>query len=269
MDDVELLTGAWDPRVIAARCGETVTCFAVACRDLVVVVDTMVSPQSARDFQKLLPAGQSTLVLNTHADWDHYWGNQVFPAPILGSRRCAERVREEGERELARLRAEYPGRFDEVRLVGPQVLDCSRIEGGDLTLEIVPTPGHQPDHVAVWIPEIKLLLAGDAAEEPFPLVDDPAGLPELRRSLERMRALEPDWVLACHAPPERGAGLLERNLAYFDSLERACREASGPPPADDSALAAWAALPERPQWGEFYTRAHRTAIRVMASAYGR
>ncbi len=255
MDEVELLPNPWDPRVIAARCGDTVTCFAVNTRELLVVVDTMVSPQSGAAFRRLLPEGKPLVVVNTHADWDHYWGNQAFPGPILGTRRCAERVREEGARELERLRAEHPGRFDDVRPMGPHVLDATRLEGGDLTLEFVPVPGHQPDQIAVWIPELKLLLAADAAEEPFPLVDDPAGLPELRRSLQRMRSLSPEWVLACHAPPERGPGLLERNLAYFDELERACR--------------AGEEVPERPEWGEFYTRAHRTAIRAMLGAVGR
>lgn len=40
------------------------------------------------------------LAVNTHADWDHAWGNQVFAGlgapqqvPILASRRCAARLR--------------------------------------------------------------------------------------------------------------------------------------------------------------------------------
>ena len=42
------------------------------------------------------------------------------------------------------------------------------LHGGDLTLELLHTPGHTPDHVAVWIPEIKTCLAVDTVEHPIP-----------------------------------------------------------------------------------------------------
>ncbi|HZJ49394.1 MAG TPA: MBL fold metallo-hydrolase [Actinomycetota bacterium] len=45
-----------------------------------------------------------------------------------------------------------------------------RIDGGDLRLDLVETPGHTEDHVSVWIPQLRLLLAGDAVEHPFPHV---------------------------------------------------------------------------------------------------
>src|SRR5205823_12393794 len=62
------------------------------------------------------------------------------------------------------------------------------IDGGDLTLRLFATPGHQPDHIAILIPEINLLLAGDAAESPFPFAESAAAMPQLRASLEIGRA---------------------------------------------------------------------------------
>ena len=41
------------------------------------------------------------------------------------------------------------------------------IDGGDLTLALLPTPGHTIDHYALYIPEINTLLAADAAELPY------------------------------------------------------------------------------------------------------
>jgi glyoxylase-like metal-dependent hydrolase (beta-lactamase superfamily II) len=78
--------------------------------------------------------------------------------------------------------------------------------------------------VSVWIPELRLLLAGDAAERPFPYVGDPDGLPMLRRSLRALAALAPATVIPCHGGPTN-AELLARNLAYFDELERRARAA--------------------------------------------
>src|SRR5262249_60479524 len=98
-----------------------------------------------------------------------------------------------------------------------------------LTLELLPTPGHTPGHVAVWVPELPLLLAGDAAEHPFPAVHDSEALPALRASLERLRALGPARVFPCHGGTT-DAALPTRNLAYFDSLERAARATVIPAP---------------------------------------
>jgi glyoxylase-like metal-dependent hydrolase (beta-lactamase superfamily II) len=99
-----------------------------------------------------------------------------------------------------------------------------RIDGGDLTLELLPTPGHRPDHVALWVPELRLVVAGDAAEHPFPCAADAAGLPLLRRSLAQLAQLQPEVVFPCHGGAA-DAGLLTRNLAYFATLERHVRQA--------------------------------------------
>ena len=107
-----------------------------------------------------------------------------------------------------------------------------QIDGGDLTVQLLATPGHTPDHVSVWIPELKLVLAGDAAEFPFPWIDTPADMPLLRESLRRLVALEPFMVLPCHGETTT-PDLLTNNLAYFDELERRIVEAPELPDLPD------------------------------------
>ena len=97
------------------------------------------------------------------------------------------------------------------------------IDGGDLALHLIPTPGHTEDHIAVWIPQIRTLLAGDAAEQPFPWVERGSQIPPLRASLERMVELAPAVVLPCHTSDTTSPDLLRRNLAYFAEAERHCR----------------------------------------------
>jgi len=281
----------WDPRILVVRCGDLVDAFIVVSERYVVLVDTLINPQTAaamlRIAREQLTGGRQLLAINTHADWDHFWGNQLFagpdvahPAPIFASRRSADRFRapEEGQQFLAEMREHEPGRFDDVRITRPTVLFDGRllIDGGDLTLELFPTPGHQPDHVAIFIPEIGALLAGDAAESPFPLVHTADGLPLLRASLARTAALKPNTVLYCHAPVTSGPELLQANIAYFDELERRCRaaRASGaaarPAEAEDvEALIAFPlaeAIPtdiKADELPDLYRRGHRTAIRAM------
>jgi glyoxylase-like metal-dependent hydrolase (beta-lactamase superfamily II) len=177
--------------------------------------------------------GRHLLVINTHADYDHAWGNSVFaeldsryPAPIIGHAKTRARLLGQEARDgLAKKQAES-SRFASVRLAPPDVTftDGLEVDGGDLSLRLIPTPGHTPDHVAVWVPEIRLVLAGDAAEHPFPHVDSPHNLPTLRKSLHTLIDLQPASVLPCHGGTT-DPDLPARNLAYFDEVAHHCHAA--------------------------------------------
>ncbi len=231
----EVANGGWDVRVRMFRAGEEVDTFAVVTRRYVVVVDTMATPALAEGIASALAgelAGRGLLVVNTHADWDHCWGNAAFvaesaqPAPIIGHELARQRMLSEEARRELEARQEKEARFGTVRLVAPEITfrDGLRIAGGDLTLELLPTPGHTPDHVSVWIPELRLLLAGDAAEHPFPYVSSVADVPVLLESLRRLEALGAEVVMPCHGGTT-DAGLPARNLAYFAAVERHARAA--------------------------------------------
>ena len=289
-DTVALIPNqGWDQRILVCRCGTLVDTFIVVSERYVVLIDTLINRRTAEALLEIarpyLPSRQ-LLAVNTHADWDHAWGNHVFagpsavlPAPIIASRRCAERLRsEEAQHKLAKLRAGEPGRFDDVALTPPTVLFEQQlaIDGGDLTLELFATPGHQPDHIAVFIPAIRTLLPGDAAELPFPFVESAAALPALRDSLARMAALHAETTLYCHAPVDSGPGLLRRNMAYFDTIEQRCRAAlaRGVPgrPAADADVEALVGFPfaealpadaDAAALEGFYRPGHQAAIRAM------
>ncbi len=91
-----------DPRIRRFRCGDEVDSFVVDSERWLVVVDTHSTPDLALQLVELCGADRARdrlLVVNTHADYDHAWGNQVFggpdasvPAPIIGHRHCAERL---------------------------------------------------------------------------------------------------------------------------------------------------------------------------------
>jgi glyoxylase-like metal-dependent hydrolase (beta-lactamase superfamily II) len=220
-----------DARIRRFRCAPEVDSFAIRTERWLVLVDTHSTPALARQLVGLvagdLTGGRRLLVVDTHADYDHAWGNQVFggplagqPAPILGHPRCVERLLgAEGAAALARMRRAQPGRFDEVELRPPDIAvgDGAAIHGGDLTLRLVATPGHTEDHLSIHIPELATVLAGDAAELPFPHVESAAGLVAARASLERLVALEPAVVLPCHGGTT-GPSLLTRNIAWLDAV---------------------------------------------------
>lgn len=291
-NDVRLVeNGGWDERILVCRNDPLVDAFIILTQRYLVLVDTMINPATAK---QLLQIGRekssddtSLLIINTHADYDHCWGNQIFGGPdaphralIIGSKASAARfAAPEMEETLAQMKEREPAIFGDVILTPPLFLfeDRLEIDGGDLTLELFLAPGHTPDHTALYIPEIDALLAADAAELPYPMARTVAGLPAMRQSLADLAALEAETVLYCHAPPELGPGLLHHNIAYFDKVEAACRAALAkgisPDPEPDADVIALVdlpyseAVPDAARWQNvhesYQTTGHAAQIRMM------
>ncbi|HEY8282868.1 MAG TPA: MBL fold metallo-hydrolase [Chloroflexota bacterium] len=233
---VEVAHGGWDPRLRLFRAAEEVDTTVLITQRYVVLLDTMCTPAQALAIMTAIAnelPGRQLLVINSHADYDHCWGNAVFaspggpyPAPIIGTRLAYERlIGPDCAASLAKRQTEDP-RFAPVRLVPPTISFEGelRIDCGDLTPHLIPAPGHSPDQIVVWIPEWRLLLATDAAEHPIPYVSDPATVAQLRRTLHDLVGLRPALVIPCHGGPST-PDLLHRNLAYFDTLEERVRAA--------------------------------------------
>ena len=233
----EAANGGWDVRLRMFHAGDEVDTFALVTQRYVVVIDTMATPELAEGVMRLLApeltTGRTLLVVNTHADYDHSWGNDLFvgpgspyPAPIIGQAWVTERLATGADADYLVEMQNTDPRFAAVRIIPPTITfgDALRIEGGDLTIELLPTPGHTIDHLSVWVPQLRLLLPGDAAGGPFPYVGDPNSLPAMRVALERLRALDAATVIPCHGGTT-DPGLLDRNLAYFDLLARLVHDA--------------------------------------------
>jgi hypothetical protein len=96
-NEVEFVpNGGWDERITVCRNGRLVDVFIITTRRYLVIVDTLINPATAGALWALarerLRAGRQLLVINSHADYDHCWGNSLFagktavhPAPIIGS----------------------------------------------------------------------------------------------------------------------------------------------------------------------------------------
>lgn len=283
----------WDERILVCRNGGLVQCFVILTARFIVVLDTMINPATALKMLRLAGAhrrnGRRLLIINSHADFDHCWGNQLFgpgamyEAPIIGQHLCAERFQDPQAADyLLQMQREEPAYFSAVTLTPPNFLFSERltIDGGDLTLELMHTPGHTPDHVSVFIPQIATLLVGDAAELPYPFAREAGTLMEMRASLARLAALGAEQALYCHAQASFGPQLLHDNIAYFDYLERCCRQAlengapANPGPEVDAVNLVGcpydAAVPAGEAWHNvhpyYQTEGHAQQIRMMLQA---
>ncbi|MDP9366106.1 MAG: MBL fold metallo-hydrolase [Chloroflexota bacterium] len=222
------------------------------------VVDTLARPEDMAPFVELATRhGRPVTVVNTHADWDHAWGNAAFPkATIVGHRLCRERLLGEEERaRLARERARDPAEYGSVALVPPDVTfeAAATLHLGGLTLELRHLPGHTADCLVVYVPERRLLLAGDCAEDPFPLLTS-GPLGGWVRGLRAWADEAIEIVVPSHGRIG-GPELLRRNADYLASLV-------DEPPLPPNAPAGVAA---------FYEEAHTAnvaAVRRMGTGEG-
>lgn len=210
--------------------GFEVDAYAIITDRYVVILDTMLCPADVAIMMQSLQeelSGREILCVNSHADWDHAYGNGYFTgihaAPIIAHEQCRTRLQsEEASNELAEFQKSNP-LFASVVLVAPTITFTSdlTIHGGNLTIQLLPAPGHHLDHIAAWIPELRLLLAFDAVEMPIPIIENAAGAPYMFATLERLIALQPEVVLCSHGKTT-SPQLIQNNLAYLREIEQRC-----------------------------------------------
>jgi glyoxylase-like metal-dependent hydrolase (beta-lactamase superfamily II) len=230
---VELATyPGLDDRVVVLRAGEIVDAVFVRTERFNVLIDTLDTPETCHAALALL--GQEIherpqIVVNSHMDWDHFWGNSVVAgkAIIIAHEKALQRFREPSVGEVLQRKAAEDARFKNVELCPPTVTfsDRLRLDGGDLTLELFSTPGHTPDHIAVWIPELRTCLAIDAVEDPIPEVwsDDPEDLRSLVASLRLIEGLDAEHVVLAHGQTN-SPSVVRQNIRYFETLAERVRQ---------------------------------------------
>ncbi len=157
-----------------------------------LVWDTLSHPRDMARFAPLVGPNQFVIAYS-HADWDHVWGTAGLPyerATIVGHQACAARFTGDVPRELEARRHAEPGAWDEVRLVAPTETFAREhsLDLGSLNVTLHHLPGHTPDAIVGFIVERGVLLVGDTAETPLPVVPSRDVLPGWIGGLERWEA---------------------------------------------------------------------------------
>ncbi len=91
--------------------------------------------------------------------------------------------------------------------------------------QIIPTPGHCPDHICLYEPEQGWLFGGDLFVQERPRYRwEGENLAGMARSLRRVQALQPRVLFCSHAGRiDDPCEAIERKLAYWDEMRQQAR----------------------------------------------
>ncbi|MPQ97202.1 MBL fold metallo-hydrolase [Modestobacter sp. I12A-02628] len=184
-----------------------------------VVIDTLATRSRAEALRAAVDrvsAGPRRVLVNTHHHGDHVFGNDVFEptAVVVAHENAVDELVETG---LA-LTALWPEvAWGDPRLVLPTITFDDRIalRIGERRLELIHVgPAHTSNDVVVWLPEDRVLFAGDVLMSgctPFSLMGSVAGT---LAAIERLARLDPVTVVCGHGPVA-GPEVLEANATYL------------------------------------------------------
>ena len=257
--------------------------------------------QSLLDAVDPLTTGEGapiTRLLNTHGDGDHWYGNGLLDerVEIIATERAIEQMRAEPPAMLTRLaplgtvaglagrvpmlpgRASAQGlaRFSEAlgryefggltpRVPGSSFAGSLGLEVGGRRVEVIEVgPAHTPGDAIVWVPDVRVLFAGDLLFNGVTPIMWAGPTDNWIAALERIELLGPDVVVGGHGPP---GGLAEvRTLRdYWTALTEAVDAGEGEEPGEIAErLVTSAAYADAP-WGS-WSGPERTLVNVARAA---
>ena len=201
----------------------------IVAADGVVAFDTCATERRTRAFlesvRRITDAPLRVLV-NSHHHGDHTHGNYLtHPATIVAHDRCRELILQTGI-------SHYEGVFEtpdwgHLELAPPMLTfdDHLTLWAGDVRAELryIGTPAHTTNDVVGWLPEQRLLFAGDLVFNggtPFAVMGSVSGA---LRSLERLRELDAAVIVPGHGPV-CDPSVLDTLERYYRLVQRTAAE---------------------------------------------
>lgn len=194
-----------------------------------VVIDTG-HRDDARQLLHLLcaegiePAGVR-LIVNTHCHWDHHGGNRLLQAasgaPIAASAATADLF---AQRDRWQTWLDYFGTDSDTPHVDICWQDGQQVTLAGMPFQVVAVPGHAPDMIALFQPDLRLLISADALHDGDcgvinTVVHGDAALDDAIASTEALCRLNPAIALPGHggilADPQASLQALLRRLHRF------------------------------------------------------
>ena len=203
--------------------------YALVAGDEALIYDTHISVPYAQLIRDRLEANgvrKFTVVLS-HWHLDHVAGTAAFAdCEIIANRRTMQHL----TRHKAAIEA---GTHHGLPAIDPLILPTRLFDGlmevrlGDRDIELIELNIHSDDATVVWLPQSRILLAGDTLEDTVTYVGEPENFDRHLEDLEKLWALDPAFILPNHGDPDAIAAggyskmLIRATQDYVGALQRA------------------------------------------------
>jgi glyoxylase-like metal-dependent hydrolase (beta-lactamase superfamily II) len=221
-----------DALVVTSRLWQT-SATALHSGDECLLIDSPYFPDELEALPELLAQSGFSVdgLLATHADFDHLLARAAFPRLALGlAESSALRLHAEPgapQRELRHQDQElYVERPRPLSLGDLQPLPVpGKLELGSAELELHPTEGHVQDGMAIFAPELGVLICGDyLSPVEIPMISPEGSFEAYVATLARLGALveRADFVVPGHGAPlarDQALRVLDEDAGYLEALK--------------------------------------------------
>jgi cyclase len=221
----------------------------VRCGDQSVLIDTCWDLHFMREMlahaASVLDAAPIAHVINTHADGDHCWGNQLFAdGPITSTQASAQQIHQHPPAQLralqwgAKLFQRLPiGHVDELgrymgnmlrpyRFGGVKVVAANRTFSGQTTVEVNGLvlhllevgPGHTDGDCIVHVPDRQVVYTGDILFVGVTPVAWAGPVSRIVAALQQVKALQARFIVPGHGPLASLSDV-QGQIDYWDWLQ--------------------------------------------------
>ena len=185
------------------------------------VIDTFLGPDAIAEIRTVLNTDfteKPTIVVNTHAHFDHFWGNCAFQqTTIVAHTLCKQDIDSPQQVEFLEKNTCY--QRGQVELVVPNLTFEKRMIFEEEGVELFHSPGHTRDAISCIDHQDQVLLVGDNIGRPVPSIYPGVKVQDYIETLERYRSLGLPNIISSHYNQIEDK-LIAANLRYLRKLQK-------------------------------------------------
>ncbi|MHA1792399.1 MAG: MBL fold metallo-hydrolase [Promethearchaeota archaeon] len=185
----------------------------------IFIIDTFLGPnimKSVMKYLKKVAKGKNIIVFNSHADWDHHWGNCFFKdALIISHEETRSKIILEGKDDLVK-NSKY--KRGDVKVTPPTLVFKNRLSFPAEGVLFFHTPGHTSDSSSCFYENERILFSGDNIEYPLPFISS-RNLDGYIKTLEGYLQMNVNHVVPGHGITLANKELIRKNLDYLLSFK--------------------------------------------------
>jgi glyoxylase-like metal-dependent hydrolase (beta-lactamase superfamily II) len=200
--------------------------------DAVMVIDTTATPIMAQDLIRRIREVTDKPI--KYVMLSHYHAVRVLGASaygaqqIIASRRTRDMIVERGEQDWKSEFERFPRLFANAESIPGLTWPTMTFET-DMTLFLGKVevqlkqigPGHTHGDAIAWLPQEKCLFSGDLVEMNAGIYTGDAQLAEWPETLDKLRALKPEFLVPGRGPAMRGNAACNQALDFTQNFVRA------------------------------------------------